>query len=202
MNDLNYVLTLLFLMLGPFKILGPFALITNGQDAKFMRQLAIRATVFSIVALLVAAFIGKSILNKFGIPLSILSLSAGIIFFLVALLNILEQFRSGDKKNTQSDPPTLRMAMSPLAFPVIVTPYGIAALIIFIAISPDVNTKITIVGFVIGIMLINLVFMLVSRHAMKVFMIVLPILGAVLGVIQVALGLQIIYKSILELMPV
>ncbi len=37
--------------------------------------------------------------------------------------------------------PTLNIALSPLAFPIIVTPYGIAAIIVFLALSPDLSSK-------------------------------------------------------------
>ncbi len=86
------VFTFLFLMLGPFKIIGPFAKVTKGADARLTRQIAVRATIFAALALLIAGLLGESFLSKYGIPLPLLALSAGIILFLVALKNILEQF--------------------------------------------------------------------------------------------------------------
>ena len=88
------------------------------------------------------------------------------------------------------------MAMSPLAFPTIVTPYGIATLIVFLALSPDPQSRLTIGAIVLAIMLLNLIVMILTRHILPVLAVVLPILGAVLGVIQVALGLQIINNSL------
>ena len=41
------VFTFLFLMLGPFKIIGPFAKVTKGADARLTRQIAVWATIFS-----------------------------------------------------------------------------------------------------------------------------------------------------------
>jgi len=49
---------------------------------------------------------------------------------------------------------------------------------------------------VLAIMLLNLVVMLLTRHIVRVLLVVLIILGAVLGVVQVALGLQIIFRSL------
>jgi multiple antibiotic resistance protein len=88
------------------------------------------------------------------------------------------------------------MALMPLAFPTIVTPYGIAALVAFIGLSPDLETRLVIGAIVCAIMVLNLIVMLVSRHLMPVLGVLLPILGAVLGVVQVALGLQIINNSL------
>ena len=46
------------------------------------------------------------------------------------------------------------------------------------------------------IMLLNLIFMLMTRHILALLSVVLPILNAVLGIVQVAPGLQIINNSL------
>ena len=45
-------------------------------------------------------------------------------------------------------------------------------------------------------MALNLIFMLAARRLQVVFALVLPILGAVLGVVQVALGLHFINNAL------
>ena len=193
-----YVLTFLFLMLGPFKIIGPFINITRGADAALTRQIALRATLFSSIALLVAAFTGEYILTKYGIPLPILALAAGIILFLVALQSTLQQFAppTSHSEAVTATAPTLKQALTPIAFPTIVTPYGIAATVVFLAFSPDLQSRLTIGAVVLFIMLLNLIVMLNARRIGPVLNITLAILGAVIGVIQVALGLQIINNSL------
>jgi multiple antibiotic resistance protein len=89
----------------------------------------------------------------------------------------------------------MNMAVSPLAFPTIVTPYGIAAVIVFLAFCPDLQSKLTLGAIVLGIMILNLVAMLVTRFIYKPLAVFLAVLGAVLGIVQVALGLLIIYNQ-------
>jgi multiple antibiotic resistance protein len=190
------VFAFLFLMLGPFKIIGPFAKITRGADATLTCQIAIRAMIFSSIALLLAAFLGARILSNFNIPLPILAISGGIILFLVALLNIIKQFTPATERFENAVAPTLNVALNPLAFPTIVTPYGIAAVIIFLALSPDLSSKITVGVIVLGIMVLNLIIMLVTRYIFKVIAIILALLGAILGIVQVALGLNVIYNQL------
>src|SRR5664279_1116475 len=62
------IFTFMFLMLGPFKIIGPFSKITTGADRASIRRIAMWATLFSCLALVVAAVLGESFLNKYGIP--------------------------------------------------------------------------------------------------------------------------------------
>lgn len=57
--DLGEVFTFLFLMLGPINVLGPFVKMTEGADDRFRRQLAIRATILSCLALATAAVVGE-----------------------------------------------------------------------------------------------------------------------------------------------
>lgn len=191
------VFTLLFLMLGPFKIIGPFARVTRGADAALTRRIALRATVLASLALLVAAFLGERVLSSYGIPLPVLSLSGGIILFLVALQNILREFALHDEGAAgTAREPTLNMALTPLAFPTIVTPYGIAAVVVFLAISPDQRSQLVVGAILLVIMLLNLAVMLMTRHLRPVMGVALQIVGAVLGIIQVALGLQIIHRSL------
>jgi len=196
MTELIQVFAFSFLMLGPFKIIGPFAKMTQGATPLLIRQIAIRAIIYSTLALLFAGLLGEMILSKYGIPTPILGISAGIILFLVALLNIIHQFAPIDAHAKNVAPPTLNMAMNPLAFPTIVTPYGIAAVIVFVSFFPDLNGKLMVGGIVLGIMIINLIVMLIARHIFKYLAIFLAILGAILGVIQVALGLLIINNQL------
>jgi multiple antibiotic resistance protein len=193
-----YVLTFLFLMLGPFKIIEPFARVTKEADPALTRKIALEAVLFSSIALLVAAFAGEYILTRYGIPLPILALAAGIILFLVALKSTLEQFAPhiSHGEDDAVAAPTVREALMPIAFPAIVTPYGIAATVVFLAFSPDIQGKLTIGALVLFIMFINLIVMLNVGRIGPLMSISLAILGAVISVIQVALGLQIINNSL------
>ncbi|MBK9105154.1 MAG: MarC family protein [Saprospiraceae bacterium] len=195
MQDLQQIFTFLFLMLGPFKIIGPFAKMTQQATPQLVRQLATRAILFSILAVLIAAVMGEKMLGNFGIPIPVLALAGGLILFLVALSNVIQQF-DPPENHLEQPAPNLMMALSPLAFPTIITPYGIAAVIVFMIISPDLNTQLKIGAMVIGIMLLNLVVMLLTRHIGKFLFLFLSIVGSVLGVIQVALGLMIIINQV------
>jgi len=194
------VFTLLFLMLGPFKIIGPFAQLTQGADKRAAQRLACVSIAFASAALLVAGFLGRTILDSYLIPVPTMALTGGLILSLVALKNLLDQFQiqpAADQPLAAA--PIMKVAIMPLAFPTIVTPYGIAALVVLMAVSPDLEARWTVGGIVVAIMLGNLVIMLLARRIMPVIGVVLPILGAVLGVVQVALGLQIIQNALVAL---
>ena len=195
----SHIVTFLFLMLGPFKIIGPFVKLTKGAGPALERKIALIAIAFSCAALLVAGLLGEILLEKYGVPLPILGLAGGIILFLVALQETIRQFTAEPEpadKAAAAVSPTTSVALKPLAFPTIVTPYGIAALVVFLAFSPDTQSRLTIGAIVLAIMVLNFLTMIFARRIPPVAGVGLAILGAVLGVVQVALGLQIISNSL------
>lgn len=201
----SQVFLVLFLMLGPVKIIAPFAMTTRGADAALTWRIALRATLFASAALVIAALFGESQLSSYGIPVAVLALAGGIILFLVALIPILQQFASNDLHAAAaiagSAPPPLSVAMSPLAFPTIVTPYGVAILVVLLALSPDQQGRLIIASILAVVMALNFLAMIAARRIMPFLGVALPILGAVLGVIQVALGLLIIQNSLKAMGP-
>ena len=85
------IFLMLFLMIGPIKILVPFVEITRGADRAFRRTLARRAILFSAAALALAGVLGRSMLENFEISLPVLALTGGVVLFLVALRTVLQQ---------------------------------------------------------------------------------------------------------------
>jgi multiple antibiotic resistance protein len=191
------IFVLLFLMLGPVKILAPFVEMTRGTDATFRLRLATRAILFSAAALVLAGVLGRNILDNFKIPVPVLALAGGIVLFLVALQTLLEQFSASEPPKQEPRTIDLRLAVTPLAFPTIVTPYGIAAIIIFVALAQHNEAlKLTVAGVTLAILLMDWVAMLFAHVVLKWLGAVLQVFAVVLGVAQVALGLQVILRSL------
>jgi multiple antibiotic resistance protein len=191
------IFIMLFLMLGPIKILVPFVNLTRHADPILQRQLATRALVFSLAALALAGLLGRNILENFEISVPVLALTGGLILFLVALRTVLEQSNPQARLKQESISPGTDLALSPLAFPVIVTPYGIAAVIVFATLAQDdTSAKLTIASIVLVILLLDWLAMLFAEAILKWTGTALQVFIVVLGVTQIALGLQIITHSL------
>ena len=184
------IFALLFLMLGPIRLLGAFAAATGDSDRAFRLRLATRAFFFSVAAVTIAAALGKRMLDNFAIPVQVLQIAAGLILFLVALQAVLQQY-SPARPTERKEPPTLAMAFSPLAFPTIVTPYGIATVTILVTLAPTNEIGLMVAGAVYCILFLDWLAMLGAHHIVRWFGPLLLLLGVVLGVNQVALGLQL-----------
>lgn len=189
--------TFFFLMLGPLKIVGPFAQITRKADPALTRKIAVRAFAFSCISLFITAIVGESSLRKYHIRVPVLAIAAGIILFLVALRTVMNQFDPSAHSEPPSQyDPNLQYAFFPLAFPTIVTPYGVAAVIVCMTLTPAYLNRLEIYGALMGLMVLNLLAMLFAKPLLKYLQMPLLLFGVVLGVIQVALGLSIIFRGL------
>jgi multiple antibiotic resistance protein len=196
---LGMVFTLLFVTLGPLKIVGPFVHLTRDADDATMKKIAVRAFALAVIAVVVGGFAGRALLDNWGVSIPALLLAGGVIFLLVGLNVVLEQYQP-----VHPAPPPLpavpMAAAMRITFPTVVTPYGIAALIVLLANSHDAPRTASILAILIGVMLLNLLAMLYSRRLMGgVTAMVLQVLGAVLGVLQVALAVEMILRGLYAL---
>jgi multiple antibiotic resistance protein len=191
------IFVLLFLMLGPIKIMVPFVEMTRDRDRSFRRHLATRAILFSAAALGIAGLIGRTMLENFNIPAPVLALTGGLLLFLVALQTVLHQFSEVQPPRRDLEKPGLNLALSPLAFPTIVTPYGIAAVIVFIALAQDnIAIKLVVAEVTVAILILDWLAMLFADAILKWMGIALQVFAVVLSVTQIALGINVILQSL------
>lgn len=196
--------TYVFVMLGPVKVLAPFTVMTRGMEKSALRKLALIGTLLSFGALAAASIIGVSMLEKWGVSPAALQMTGGIIIFLVALRPILAQFAptaasAATPINVVEKPiglSLMRLSMNGLVFPTIVTPHGIALVILVLTAYPTHAARMVLA--VVIVMAINLVVMLLARNILNMPGIghALTIFGNVLGVLQAALGIQIVIGAL------
>jgi multiple antibiotic resistance protein len=193
------IFTLFFITLGPLKIFGPFVQLTRETDEATMRQIAVRAFVIAVIAVVAGGFAGRALLENWGISVSAMLLAGGIIFALVGLKLVLEQYQPAHPAPPPLPAAPMAAAMR-ITFPTVVTPYGIAALIVVLTNSRDADRTGAILALLLAVMVFNLLTMLYARRIMGgVTVMVLQIIGAVLGVLQVALAIDMILRALHEL---
>lgn len=141
-----------------------------------------------------AGLLGSTLLQKWNVSIPAMALAGGLTLFAVSFMSILEQFSPGKHEAPPSDPPAPAAALSPLAFPMIVTPYGVAVLIVLLALKPEM--ALIIFGLTALVVILDLLAMLFAHKILKWLMLPLLIFGAVLGIMQVALGIQLVIFAI------
>jgi multiple antibiotic resistance protein len=199
MLGLGGIFTIFFITLGPLKLLGPFAQQTRTLEMSALRAIAVRVFVFGVVAVIVGGYVGTALAAKWNISVPAILIATGIIFFLVALRLVMEPYAPVHAEPEPLPAQPLLAALK-LTFPLAVTPYGIAALIAVFASVRDGPTTTDIYLLLIAVMVLNLLAMLFIRQIMRgPVLLALQVLGAVLGVLQVGLAVQIIIRALREL---
>jgi multiple antibiotic resistance protein len=191
--ELGKVFTFFLLTLGPKNVIGPFARKTRPLDVGGRRRVALIATGISLLSVLIASTIGVRVLEGWGISSGALLIAAGTILFLVALDAIRDRYEPGATQARQEPEvrPARQLAFE-IAFPYIVSPYGVAVVILVLSTRPDAVSVIPIVAMLGGIMLLNLLAMLNADRFVRSTYVApaMAIIGSVLAVLQAALGIQ------------
>jgi multiple antibiotic resistance protein len=192
--------TLFFVTLGPVKILGPFAARTQHLDPEARRAIALRVFVLGLIVLLAGGWLGSTLAKNWDISHPALLIATGVIFFVVALNLVMEQYEPPQSVAPVPLPEKPVAAALQLTFPLVVTPYGVAGLVAVLSSSQDSWRTELVLGIAAGIMVLNLLAMLAARAVMRgMYAMSLRVLGAILGVLQVALAVEIVIRGLQEL---
>jgi multiple antibiotic resistance protein len=197
--SLSMVFTAFFVMLGPEKLIHPFGTLTSGISEAEARGIASKALLMSCVGGLVAAVIGGHALHAWALPHPVLRLAGGLILLLVALQAVLAQYEPGAEHPTGA--PTLppHFALAPLTFPIILSPHGIAAVVLLLGDANDAYRTATIAAFFLVVMGLNWLVMWFARPIMRRGGVVLTMLGPILAVLQVALAIKMMLGALRSL---
>jgi len=195
----DQILTILFVVFNPLKVVGLFATLTRNAEQAFCKQLAWRATLLAAIGVVITGIVGQGIWASWGIRNAFLVLAGGIIWFLVALLMVLQPFLPARQRDDPVSEPSLALAFKPLAFPTIVTPYGLATFLVLMVTMQTIGEQGVILGLTGAILLLNWVAMIFARPILRLLAIPLELLSWVLGVLQVAIGLDLIYIALVSL---
>lgn len=193
---LPLLMGLLFTLMGPIAVIPLFATVTAGADAASRRKIAFVAFATSNIALAIGVLIGASAMAKVGTSRSSLIIAAGVILLLTALRSIFGVAASSGAPPDQQ-PAGAAIGFAPIAIPGIVTPTGVAVLIIFASYFPSTEDTIAIILAVLFVMTLNGFAMLGASWFMRTIGLApLVVLGAVFGVLQAAMGIEMIMSGI------
>lgn len=194
MEQSAFVFTILFMLLGPIKVVPAFAAATRGTDAAFKRRTAIYAALFASVICAFISFSGQGLIGKYRLSPSALMIAGGLVLLVAALRTMFPgPAVAHADPSTQRTP--LQVAMSPLATPGIVPPAGVAALLILCTYATRFPGLGSLIATGIAVMMaLDFLAMVFNDRLVKLpgLLLVLQLLGSVLVFVQVALAIDTI----------
>jgi multiple antibiotic resistance protein len=197
MEMFSFIFTIFFMLLGPVKLIPLFAGLTQGADAQFKRDVAIRAAVVASVLCIFVALAGGTLVGKYRISIDALRIAAGLVL-LIAGLQVIFQ-KAPPSRPRSGTPSALQLAVAPLAAPGIVPPAGVAAILICMMLAPEFpGMKQAIAICLVTMMALDFLVMYFIDKVMKTpgLMIVLTMLGSVLVFVQVGLAVEIVLTAL------
>ncbi|MEB3317035.1 MAG: MarC family protein [Cyanobacteriota bacterium] len=196
---LSKLLILLVLMSGPLRVIPAFALLTASLSVSARNQLALRSVLYAAVAVVIAVFAGHRVLEAWDTTPQALTAATGLLLLLTALQPLVGwPPLSATSMAPAEDPVAIqRFALSPLAFPTILPPFAVGILVLFAAFMPDPLHQSQMVAVTWSLLLIDYLGM---RQASGILAVIGPVtlqlLGAVFGVLQLALAIQMLFWAV------
>lgn len=196
----------LFSVINPLGTVPIFLGLTQDETKESKNKTALWASVNVFIILVVSFFIGKVILNFFGISIDVLRIAGGIVICSsgFGLLSGTFSKRRGVNKKVANDAQHRSdIALTPLAIPMMAGPGSMSLLIAMYQDYPDVKNKLIIVA---AILAVAITAFLVLRSASYISRILgasgIVAISRIIGFLVLAIGIQYIINSLLVLFKI
>ena len=190
--------SLLFPLINPLGGVPAFSSLTIHDTPEFRKSQAKKTAINVILILLTFLFIGKLLLELFGINIGVLKIAGGLIVANTAW----EMVTSKPDSQKDDDPNAVNKDISfmPMAMPILSGPGSIGAVI---GLSANATRVEDYIGFVIGILLIGLLCFVCLRLSIPLLNRLgkngINVLTRMMGFFILAIAVNLIYNGITDL---
>jgi multiple antibiotic resistance protein len=192
------IVALLLTALGPVGITMSYLPIAQALPPATQRQLAWRTVLVGFMVAVGLVLLGGGVVRRFHLSLAVLSMGVGVTYFVLAIPMLL----AGP---SDLAPPThikepLRLAISPLAVPALISPLAVAVLFSVSAFVPSLAGALIFVGIVVAVLLIDLGLMLLSTYVARYLtQPILEVFQKIFGFILLTFGIQLVLQALAKL---
>lgn len=204
--EIAYVFTIFMLTLGPIKVIPAFAALVGDATPAQVRTVAVRGTVWATGIALLIAFGVTRVQESWQVSLDAIRIAGAILLFMSATATIGQVTRPAASP-TAPPPSSLdasalrRVAVMPVAIPIIITPWGVVAILLFMRLAEREPAGVaSVVATLLLVMILNLLGMLFARWIMKaVGLAVFQLLGWIFAIMQCGLAVQVVLIALRNL---
>ena len=192
------ILVVLFVTLGPLKVMLPFILMTEKFEGYVKRKIALKATIISTIIVSFIAVIGPYIMDRWNVSTPAISLVIAILLFSQGFMMINMIKNPSSLFDVASEISKLsavdKLAYS-LSIPYIISPAGVAGILCIKIFNPAHYFGILtlVLAVLIVIMLLNYLAMIYAERIVKAITIpILALIGWIFSIFQLILAVQIV----------
>ena len=192
------IFTLLLTAMGPVGITMSYMPIAQALPPEMRRPLARRTILVGFMVALGLMLLGDGVIQGLHLSPAVLLLGVGVTYIVQALPMLL----AGP---SDLAPPThikepLRLAISPLAVPALISPLAVALLFSGSASVPSLTAALLFVGMVGAVLSIDLGLMLLSTYvAQYLTKPILEVFQKIFGFILLTFGIQLVLQALAKL---
>ncbi len=189
----------ILITMGPLKVVLVYGETTRELSPEWRRRIAVKAVGVAAIVGLLFIVLGKVLLDLFHFSTAALTIAGGAILFIFAI-NMVLSSGGGDNHGAEDKDPT-KIAVFPLAMPLMATPIGIVYLTVLSVTFNEVNVMLIIIGLLfLLVMLINLGVLLGESKILKYIPAdAFGVAERILGILLAALAVQTIINGLREL---
>lgn len=198
-----YVFAALFSVLNPLGAVPVFVGLTQDDSKKERARISLWAAINVAIILIISYFIGKYVLQFFGISINALRIAGGLLIVNsgFSLLSGNGSKKRGVNKRVTDDAMQRNdIALTPLAMPMLAGPGSMSLLIAMYQEQPEITQKVTTC---IAILCVAFTIFLILRSAHYLSRILgasgIVAISRIIGFIVIAIGIQYISSSIVNI---
>jgi len=196
-EQLIEVFILLFIGMGPVKVLLVYIELTSGLEATVKRQMARRVTTVAGTVALGLFALGAFIQQLLHFSIGALTIAGGLVLLLLGLKMVLGSTGGGGGEHSHKNP--MSLATSPLAIPLMLNPIGIVALITFSSTDLAIEEIVAIVVMILIIMVIDYLVLSSADRLSRFFSpATVEVLEKVLGILLAALAVELMLVGLAD----
>lgn len=192
----------LFPLVNPVGAIPLFCTLTSEGTNEYRKKMAFKTSINVIIILIVFLFIGKLLLEFFGISLPVLKIAGGLIVAHTAWEMVTSKNRLTHEEKSELDNKE-DISFTPMAMPILSGP-GSIGVVIGLNSANSVSSLPYYLGFSIGIILLGLIVYILLISSLRLFKILgttgIGVLSRIMGFFILAIAVEIIYKGIMGLM--
>jgi len=193
----------LFSIINPLGTVPFFMQLTEGKTKQEILSIAFRTSLNMFIILIISFLAGKFLLSFFGISLSSLKITGGLIIASSGFALLTGSFsrHKGMKKKVKDDAlARADITLTPLAIPMLAGPGTISLLITYNQMYSVVTDKLIVFASVFAVTLCTFILLNISRKITKVLGASgMNSLSRIIGFIVIAIGVEFILSTVLNL---
>ena len=189
----------LFTLINPIGILPIVLSITEGSNNKEYYKIITKAILFSLIILMLFAFMGRLIFSFYGITIHAFKIAGGILFLRIGI-NMLEAKISRTKSTPKESQEAINnndMALTPIGIPIIAGPGAITSVMILASETTFFFHKIIFYFNIFLKLLIKFILLIIGKRITeKLGTTGLRVIERIMGMILMVVAVQFIIEGL------